>query len=520
MVVSYRSAAPGHREIPADGTRVFIDGPDAEEIYTPSGSKDLRLVNGTLTLAIKKTATVSAAQPLEFTLRAELPGFIERTQTLRIGSAAELQTVRVMAAPADYLPESVSTGNATVTADATTGTTAAQTLDVEAATPAAFTLPAGTQLQDAAGNAVSGEATLNIAFYDAGNAATRDYFPTSLDAATLRDAAGEQVTDAALQVLGYYEAHLTVGNTEVKTLSEPMLVSMALRPDTYNQAAQRVVEPGDEIPVYSLDETTGEWQYETVATVEVVDGELAATYAQSHFSVWALMLRVANSLQTTTTFTVSSGIAAEANSPALHWALFYESGLPVFPAFINYQPYRFHDGQTIEIPVGAGLFPFLSRPMRLEVYSSEPGCGAPQVISSNSFSPTAPSVALNLGALTHDAPEISVEVSGLCSNAGTADFRILPSGTMFYRLTGCDYYEVLGFVRNGRFETEALQRGATYDFGAEYDGTWYEYKEVPIESTTKDFFGTEIKIDADTDRIRIEYLDVPVPEKYCDLFGG
>ena len=504
---------------PADAV-ITISGPDADAFYTPSGSSDIRASEGLVELAIKKSIEPTVADPLVIDVTVEATGFRTKTERIYVTDAAQLKTALVQLAPEGIVPEEAAVAEASLQADAQTGTTAAVTLEADAEREMDMLLPAATQLFAEDGTALTGAATLDVTFFDASTAATLTTFPTSVERARVVDASGEVQEAQTLLPYGYYEAHLTVGNEEVATLSTPMTVKMAIDANAPHPTEARTVQAGDVLPVFSLDETSGTWVYETDATVTMENGELIAGYEQEHFSLWAVMLvkRFLAPSQQNASLVIASGVAAGADAPDYAWAVEYQDGTPTLlnSAFGSYR--RFFDGETVLMSRLAEML-IGNRNVVLSVYEGTNQCRGELVASSAPFVLNG-ATPVDLTNLTNRGLQIDVAVSGICENANSVDVRVKPSGTLYYRDAGCTQYRPLGEVVNGTFSTRGLKRDATYDFMGFYDGTRYEYPGVTIETTTFEFNGESIRIAVTGDRVNIEYLDVVIPEEYCALLGG
>ena len=499
---------------------IVLSGPDADVFYTPSGSSDLRASEGLVELAIKKSIEPSVADPLVVDVTVEATGFRPKTQRIYVTDAAQLKTALIQLAPEGIVPEEAAVAEVSLQADAQTGTTAPVTLEADATRDLDMALPAATQLFAADGTALSGVAQLDVTFFDVSTAASLTTFPTSVERARVQNADGDVQEEQTLLPYGYYEAHLTVGNEETKTLSTPLTVSMAIDANAPHPTENRSVQAGDVLPVYSLDEATGTWVYETEATVALENGELVASYEQAHFSKWLLgfFKTYLTPAQQNASLAIQSSVAAGADAPDYAWAVEYRNGAPTLlnSALGSYR--RFFDGETVLMSRLAELL-IGNAEVVLSVYEGTNQCRGALVATSAPFTLDG-ATPVDLSGLVNRGLQIDVAVSGICENANSVDVRVKPSGTLYYRDAGCTQYRPLGEVINGTFSTRGLKRDATYDFMGFYDGTRYEYPGVTIETTTFEFNGESIRIGVTGDHVNIEYLDVVIPEEYCALLGG
>ncbi len=123
----------------------------------------------------------------------------------------------------------------------------------------AITLPADA-LVDTSGNPVSGNVQVSLTPVDVSDADARDAFPGSFAAAD------ENGNNGLLLSFGVAEYHLTQGGERLQlapgkqaTLTVPVYI------DQYSDGSP--VTAGDHIPLWSLDETTGQWVQEGTGTV-------------------------------------------------------------------------------------------------------------------------------------------------------------------------------------------------------------------------------------------------------------
>jgi hypothetical protein len=67
-------------------------------------------------------------------------------------------------------------------------------------------------------------------------------------------------------------------------------------------------------------------------------------------------------------------------------------------------------------------------------------------------------------------PVVNIDFYGVCPNR--PNLQVRPSFWMFFKKTADPYYQLLGYVNNGRITTPFLEVGQTYDFGAWYGGVF------------------------------------------------
>lgn len=231
-----------------------IDGRVVDTDNSPIEGVQVRLVNaqdlvgadrGAATDADGKTTLGNMPTGVEFVLALSKDGYAERyvrtTIPAAASDAATFAATMTERAAALTLPNAENGGNVT----GTDGT--------------AIVLPANA-LVDRSGNPVSGDVEVALTPVDVSDVDARDAFPGSFAAAD------ENGDSGLLLSFGVAEYNLTQNGERLQiapgkqaTLTVPVYI------DTYSDGS--AVKAGDSIPLWSLDETTGQWAQEGMGTV-------------------------------------------------------------------------------------------------------------------------------------------------------------------------------------------------------------------------------------------------------------
>jgi len=291
-LIRFVKANPSGAALPATIT-VTIGGAGKDLVQTDNGGKDFVASNGILPLSLNRFANPTAAAPVVFTVSANVAGYAPVFKQITISSVDDIINVELpllsYTAPADgtaiVQTEKALTGGVSVadTKFETTASTATpQSVDV--------VLAAGTQLQDANKqpiNAASVKTTM--VYYGTNDTDALDAAAPFLVAVNPIGPNGQPITgEVSFVTAGAISINMTAGTTDVKNFSKPMSADIEINPALINPITGVAVKAGDVIPVWSLNEATGQWKHEGTTTVTNAGGKLVATISISHLSTWAL----------------------------------------------------------------------------------------------------------------------------------------------------------------------------------------------------------------------------------------
>ncbi|RUO19674.1 hypothetical protein CWE08_09600 [Aliidiomarina iranensis] len=183
-------------------------------------------------------------------------------------------------------------------ADATTAAAITATADSANAGGEA-TVPAGTQLRDSAGNAVTGTSvTLNVGAINPQSNTSGSAIPDGLSSGV----------DGQVAVpVGVVDVTMRDNlGTNIKSFSNPINVSLRLPTTTLGPNGVDPIETGDEFQLSSFDEETGEWAIEdTNAVVGALNGAGTAYTASFETDHLTLFAAATNPAVCTSTFTLN-----------------------------------------------------------------------------------------------------------------------------------------------------------------------------------------------------------------------
>ncbi len=301
-------------EGPQDFT-VNIIGPNADLVRTTTGSKTFKASSGLLNLVLDRSANPSAANPVKFTVIANATGFAPIFKDVVITSANEPTFYQVTVA--EYANPATGTGAIVDTKAISNGTTST---DISITTPTnsgitqqtSISVPTGTGLLDAAGVSVGG-GTLEsrIAFNGTATNGTTPVVPGGNVAKNVIGANGQAITGGVTFIpAGSVSIDMFSGGKEVKTFTKPVTVDMELSATMINPTTNTTVKAGETIPMWSLNDETGQWKNEGNATL-VLNGssKLVARMQITHLSAWSAAWQAQSSDFCPTTFVINKPAA-------------------------------------------------------------------------------------------------------------------------------------------------------------------------------------------------------------------
>jgi len=313
-LIQFVKANPAGAALPAQ-IPVTIGGAGKDFVQTDNGGKDFVASNGLLPLSLNRFSAPSAANPIVFTVSASVAGYAPVFQKITIASDADLKNLVIPLVSLTTPPDGASVSQTTKAL--TGGTSATETkieTTVNATTPQSveLVLPAGTQMQDANKQPINATSLKTTVVY---------YGTTDIDALkaaapimTAVNPIGPNNTPISGNVsfitAGAVSINMTAGTTAVKNFSKAMNAEIEINPALINPNTGVAIKAGDVIPVWSLNEETGQWTYETSTSVISVAGKLVARITISHLSTWALNFYTTTACPFTVTINLGADIKA------------------------------------------------------------------------------------------------------------------------------------------------------------------------------------------------------------------
>ncbi len=290
-VISFVNANETSPVQPKDFT-VTITGKDAAKVVMQSGGTNFKVVGGMLQLALLSTAIPTATSPITFNVNVAVDSFAPTSQTIIISDT--ISTVETIKLVDYYNPVAgtaaiVATGSLNNGASPSVQTIATATNSTTTETTK-ITIPAGTIMQDANGNTINASSlTSQVIYFSPNTPDALSAFPGGLSPKDVIGANGQPIDGGVdFVTAGLASIKMKAGNTEVKKFNTPISVEMQINSAFENPETGTAIKAGDKIPVWSMEEATGQWKYESEATVTSIGGKLAVQFPASHLSIYNL----------------------------------------------------------------------------------------------------------------------------------------------------------------------------------------------------------------------------------------
>ncbi len=523
VVIQLTDANPENDPIPAN-LDLRVEGPDKDQVYSPAGHRNLQVVNGIVEVAVDKELDISVGNPLELTLIAEAPGYLKTVkQVVLYDTTFQYQEVPMVNLAS--LPKGVSSVEGSFSA----GTDGASQ-KVEVTSPltegkeeaATVTVRQGTKVFNANGQELQGEVDIQLVHFDNRSPESVNAFPGGMTAYSVIDENGELIEPIEFVTAGFIALDMYVGNKEVKTFSQPVEISVGISRATINPNTNQTVQVGDEIPIWSLDDETGQWKYEGVAAVSLVnEGQLMATFEVTHLSWWNLDYRVEPFCNKASPVQFNIRSRFEGDDAPTYYSRLYDVNTGLYFSNSNY--IRIENGKAhylYNIPgnrmFSLHLFEYSNYSCRNLVHESSPfttTCNDEVEVDLFSFNPPQRDI-------------IEVYATGACDvELGNINDPIVkPDVLIFYRTAGCKVFNVLGEFDKGYFRTDKLKHGLTYDFQVNIGGESYRFDDITIQSGQIPFENGTIDINLDDlidgDKAVLRFDNIQIPEAYCESITG
>lgn len=290
-LIEYTNANPAGSSLPASMPVAVTD--PLGVVQTDDGGKTFTAFNGLLPLSLSRFSTPAVKTPVSFTIMPKVSdAFIPVVNTINITS--DTATTHTVIPLIEYAHPPAGASTLVKSTTLTGGTSALTTLALpengttEACT---ITIPAGTQMKDVNG-AVINAASLSskIVYLGTTQQAAYNAFPGGFNPQNVIGTDGKAINGGVTFITaGYISMNLLAGNTTVKSFSKPITVNMEINSLLINPLTGVKVKLGDVIPVWSYDESAGQWKYESTATViKNTDGKLAVNISVTHLSGWGI----------------------------------------------------------------------------------------------------------------------------------------------------------------------------------------------------------------------------------------
>ncbi len=414
----------------------------------------------------------TAAKPIRFTIVAKAPGFVTTSYAVEIADTGFVRfsiSMVELASPPQGI--GVVTGSTNQTA---TGTALPLSMETVSTTDkpekVRLNIPASTIMYDEALNPVLGAVTVNVAQFDPRNETALSAFPGGLQPHTAVDRNGQPMGPISFVTAGLVNIKMATPSKVVKSFSQPVDVAIEVNDALINPISGQPVQPGQQVPLWSLDDDTGVWTLEDTLTFvrNTSSGKLEAKFGITHLSSYNLdwygarcgqpfvlnvngnpdqlkafpniRLNMYDASTNTLVRTIYVSGADLAKNPKI---TFYNG--PVGRFYFNAEYMNFFDWSFDKDPGNSATF----------------DCGQNVVYD------------LQMPAIEPGEASIRVELAGTCTE--NPRIRVFPTTEVWYLKGGEKEWQSAGWMKSGLFEGSA-EKGVTYQVMAFHDGKMHEFE--------------------------------------------
>ncbi len=447
---------------------VTIDGPDAGAVYSLDGTKNYSAdAQGYIYLGINPRMEPTAAHPLEFNVKVfgahildvNIPTVIT-TSDLNNGVFKSIDVLNLdNPAPGTAVstPSVTLAGNATPPTPTTIATEAKNGTNLITS----ITFPGSTQLRNAAGDVLTGQTLAStLVNLDVRSEAGLALFPgASLSSTNIVDESGNVIT-GTFDPAAVTDIVLTLGGQEVKTFSNPLTIRQDIDPTYFNTSTNATVAAGDVLKVYSYDVVSGQFKFETNATVINNAGKMAVEYPITHLTTWI----------------VSNSVGTACYGPSVRFTGAWMKDTVSYPINITIRRGAnvVLSGYFVNITKEANIIRLPAVPEGALTITVNEASGEMKELANQGVTITCGGT-VDVALLPYtEQSQVTMLLSVRCPNASAQPGVIVkPTFDLYYRLhsagTNADFLP-LGVVTNGALTTTILDPAQFYDFKGVYVG--------------------------------------------------
>gem|GEM_PF-1613408 len=512
--VNFLDASTGDR-VPA-AIQVTMSGQDKDAVITTTNEplQTVMVRDGVLLFSVLDALEPTLDTPVKLTLVCTADGYINTSKPIELTSTGMSRHTVIMTnannPPAGVISATV-TGGLT---DANTGV--AEDISVSSGTEplsggsASIHIPAGTQLLDAAGNALSGTVETRVTYFNPREETSLSAFPGGFSVNLSNGFQGS--SRGIFETAGFVAIDMNVGGIPVERFSENTTLSFNIPADISNPETNQQVQSGDVVPLWSYNEDTGEWTAEGDVQLSRNQGFAhsgiesaqfqAVAEGINHLSYWNIDWFDGEYCERGVTLNfVSTGgcfkqVNVELRDPATGNLINWWAENVVYGSDPTQELQYVPPGQavTVEVYEYGGWF---SRGELLTSVDIPDLCVIETVdIEFESDSELMP---------------VTIRVEAICENDQTR-VLLLDGVPVFVRQEGEFTWTNLGLVSNGEL-TACLEPGARYYATVFFDNTWYNSEDYnngqPYQLDETDL------VEQPDGTLLLEYIIENVPE-ICD----
>ena len=467
---------------------VTISGPDKDKVVNQQDQSlsSATTSTGLLNIGIRNDVTPTPSNPIRINIVAQSDGYIITSRPVTIQSTGNRSLTINMVNMSNPPIGSTSSPN-TVVRPSSSGELLSPITVQTSREPmtngdASMTINSGTTIRDASGNPLTGNVTVNATYFTNKSDESMRSLPSGLNVTTISQTGNTQRGVFQVASFASYNIISQSGQTG-RNFSAPVNLAISIPSDTRNPQSQNSIRNGDGVPIWSYDESNGQWRQETTATAVGPDsrGNYSVDFSASHLSWWvAAWLAIGGQVCEKDSLVIDitgsySALLLKIKSPTL--GLLAETNVTS-----SQNHYKFENiTLPANLPVTVEAYNLLECPVALVGSVSIPDLCAVSNIT----------LPVNLGTGRND---VEVNISASCRNRDPV-LTIQPSGyNVFIQSCGQDIN--VGMLNNGYIKLGGLKLSQTdnYTFAIEYKGKKY-YKDTTV---TKTLYNIQYDLDNET----------------------
>lgn len=289
MLIQFVNAKESSVKQPAT-FELTISGRNANGIYTSGGKKQLMVYNGVITLAMLESVQPSESNPIEFNIYAKPEGFSPVSKTFVITRDEPSEHVITLV---DYNDPSEGTASLVSTINLNTNGSIPETKIVIPTTPetplnSEVKIKEGTNFISVDGDTLKGDNLKSeIIYHSTLTQGSLNTFPGGFNPINIQGPTGPMEGGGTFTTAGFFSINMKIGDKEVKSFTEPLEIKAEVADNISNPETGDPIKEGDSIPTWSLNEETGDWNFEGNAIlVKNANGKLEAQFEAAHLSAW------------------------------------------------------------------------------------------------------------------------------------------------------------------------------------------------------------------------------------------
>lgn len=448
---------------------VTISGENADKVINEVGKKEFKVVGGLLSLALQEGVKPSDTNPINFTISAEVSGYIPLSQNITLThDSVSIHMIKLV--QLKNLPEGTSgvVGNNTTLSGNATAQTKTFTIPTNETKQESATvqMQSGTQFISESGAVLTGGTlTTNIVQYSAVNNSALQAIPGGLLASNVVDKNGNKLEGVTISPIGVVTIDMKVGDQNVKKFSKPLKVDMEINSQLINPNTSVAYKAGDEVSVWSGDKKNGTHTEESKIKLASINGKLIGSFEVPHLSTYYIghsYLFCFSALGPRVNL-INTGNASIFNNTYIQAKIdIINKNNQILKSF-NSTYYLY------------GINEIYSYGIREEVKLKFSTLGGLEVLTTEYFNPCNNRSTINLDASKFNDINFDINVEGRCVAKKTT---VMPNGLISISKRDESYPSIIGYryltpnttyIKNGKGSL-SLTENATYKIEVSYDG--------------------------------------------------